>query len=86
MNPKGNHPVFPLLPNGKRDVDHDWPLKETWKQMEAVLKKGEINLFLTSAHLFVSVPTIRASQARSNQLGFLIFRRQSLKKSFLRQK
>ncbi|KAF9530293.1 NADP-dependent oxidoreductase domain-containing protein [Crepidotus variabilis] len=42
MNPKGNHPVFPLLPNGKRDVEHTWPLSETWKQMEAVLKKGKV--------------------------------------------
>ena len=41
LNPKGNHPVFPTLPSGKRDVDHDWALKDTWKQMEAVLKKGE---------------------------------------------
>lgn len=40
MNPKGNHPSFPTLPNGKRDVDHAWDLKDTWKQMEAVLKKG----------------------------------------------
>ncbi|KAF8960533.1 NADP-dependent oxidoreductase domain-containing protein [Flammula alnicola] len=31
-NPKGNHPVFPTLPNGKRDVDHAW---DFWKQMEA---------------------------------------------------
>ncbi|PPQ69216.1 hypothetical protein CVT24_000013 [Panaeolus cyanescens] len=42
MNPKGSHPVFPLLPNGKRDVDHEWPLKDTWKQMEAVVKKGKV--------------------------------------------
>lgn len=41
MNPKGNHPIFPLLPNGKRDVDHSWKLSDTWKQMEAVLKKGD---------------------------------------------
>lgn len=40
MNPSGNHPVFPTLPNGKRDIDHSWDLKDTWKQMEAVLKKG----------------------------------------------
>ncbi len=41
MNPKGNHPIFPTLPDGKRDIDHSWDLKDTWKQMEAVLKKGE---------------------------------------------
>ncbi|CAA7261142.1 unnamed protein product [Cyclocybe aegerita] len=42
LNPKGNHPLFPLLPNGKRDVDHSWDLKDTWKQMEAVLKNGKV--------------------------------------------
>ncbi|KAF7763689.1 hypothetical protein Agabi119p4_8226 [Agaricus bisporus var. burnettii] len=42
LNPKGNHPAFPLLPDGKRDVDHSWHLKDTWKQMEAVLKKGKV--------------------------------------------
>ncbi|KAK7041444.1 hypothetical protein VNI00_009310 [Paramarasmius palmivorus] len=42
LNPKGNHPVFPTLPDGKRDVDHSWKLADTWKQMEAVLKKGKV--------------------------------------------
>ncbi|KAF5356794.1 hypothetical protein D9756_006766 [Leucocoprinus leucothites] len=42
LNPKGNHPVFPLLPDGKRDVDHAWKLADTWKQMEDVLKKGKV--------------------------------------------
>ncbi|KAI3601287.1 glycerol dehydrogenase [Moniliophthora roreri] len=42
LNPKGNHPVFPLLPDGKRDVDHSRKLADTWKQMEAVLRKGKV--------------------------------------------
>ncbi|KAL0576104.1 hypothetical protein V5O48_005878 [Marasmius crinis-equi] len=42
MNPNGNHPVFPTLPDGKRDVDHSWKLSQTWQQMEAVLKKGKV--------------------------------------------
>jgi glycerol 2-dehydrogenase (NADP+) len=40
MNPKGNHPAFPTLPDGKRDIDHSWKLADTWKQMEALLKAG----------------------------------------------
>lgn len=40
LNPNGNHPVFPTLPNGKRDVDHSWDLKDTWGQMEAVQAQG----------------------------------------------
>lgn len=40
LNSNGNHPVIPTLPDGKRDIDHSWKISDTWKQMEAVLKKG----------------------------------------------
>ncbi|KAG6865497.1 hypothetical protein C0991_002096 [Blastosporella zonata] len=42
LNPNGNHPFIPTLPDGTRDVDHGWKLQDTWKQMEAVLKKGKV--------------------------------------------
>ncbi|KAF8878717.1 NADP-dependent oxidoreductase domain-containing protein [Infundibulicybe gibba] len=42
MNPKGNHPLIPTLPNGKRDIDHSWKLADTWKQMESMVKKGKV--------------------------------------------
>ncbi|TFK73414.1 Aldo/keto reductase [Pluteus cervinus] len=42
LNPKGNHPLFPTLPSGKRDVDQEWDLKDTWRQMEAVSVKGKV--------------------------------------------
>ncbi|KAK2461120.1 hypothetical protein APHAL10511_006647 [Amanita phalloides] len=42
LNPNGNHPTFPTLPDGKRDVDHSWDIRETWKQMEALVKKGKV--------------------------------------------
>lgn len=41
LNPKGNHPTIPVLPNGKRDVDHSWDIRDTWKQMEAVYRAGK---------------------------------------------
>lgn len=41
LNPNGNHPVFPTRPNGNRDVDESRDLKETWKDMEALVKKGK---------------------------------------------
>jgi glycerol 2-dehydrogenase (NADP+) len=41
LNPDGNHPVFPTRPNGSRDVDESRDLKETWKDMEALVKNGE---------------------------------------------
>ncbi|KAJ7645167.1 NADP-dependent oxidoreductase domain-containing protein [Mycena polygramma] len=42
LNPNGNHPFIPTLPDGKRDVLYDWDLKDTWKQMEAMVKKGKV--------------------------------------------
>jgi len=42
LNPNGTPQPFPVLPNGNRDVVYNWELKWTWKQMEAVLKKGKV--------------------------------------------
>ncbi|KAL5522804.1 hypothetical protein ACEPAG_8822 [Sanghuangporus baumii] len=41
LNPKGNHPQFPTLPDGTRDVDYSWSIADTWKQMEEMVKKGK---------------------------------------------
>jgi len=49
LNPKGNHPTIPVLPDGRRDVDHSWKLTDTWKQMEDVQKKGESLIALDSS-------------------------------------
>jgi len=42
MNPNGNHPSFPTLPDGTRDVLRTWHIKDTWKQMETLCKAGKI--------------------------------------------
>ncbi|KAI9569808.1 NADP-dependent oxidoreductase domain-containing protein [Boletus coccyginus] len=42
LNPNGNHPVFPTRPNGVRDVDESRDLRETWKDMEALVKKSKV--------------------------------------------
>jgi len=42
LNPNGNHPYFPTLPDGTRDILSDWKVKDTWKQMEDLLKTGKI--------------------------------------------
>jgi glycerol 2-dehydrogenase (NADP+) len=31
---------IPLRPDGSRDVDHNWKMTDTWKSMEAMVKKG----------------------------------------------
>ncbi|KAF2994952.1 hypothetical protein E8E13_002532 [Curvularia kusanoi] len=38
MNPKGNHPLFPKLEDGSRDLDRSISHIDTWKNMEAVYK------------------------------------------------
>lgn len=42
MNPKGNHPLFPTLPSGLRDILYDWPLEDTWAQLEKLYKAGKV--------------------------------------------
>ena len=40
MNSNGNHPLFPTRPDGSRDIDEERELKDTWKDLEEVQKKG----------------------------------------------
>ncbi|KAG1729571.1 NADP-dependent oxidoreductase domain-containing protein [Suillus lakei] len=42
MNPNGNHPIMPKRPNGDMDIDESWDLRDTWKGMEAMVKKGKV--------------------------------------------
>ncbi|KAG1852490.1 NADP-dependent oxidoreductase domain-containing protein [Suillus subluteus] len=42
VSPNGNHPVMPMRPNGKRDIDESWDIRDTWKAMEAMVKKGKV--------------------------------------------
>lgn len=41
LNPNGNHPIFPLLRSGRRDVSYTSDIRETWKAMEAMVRKGK---------------------------------------------
>ncbi|KAJ6108512.1 hypothetical protein N7523_009835 [Penicillium sp. IBT 18751x] len=42
MNPNGNHPVFPKLPDGSRDIDHSHSHVTTWKSMEKLIGSGKV--------------------------------------------
>jgi len=42
LNPDGNHVLIPTRADGTRDIDEEWDIRETWKQLEAVLKKGKV--------------------------------------------
>ncbi|KAF2256798.1 Aldo/keto reductase [Trematosphaeria pertusa] len=38
MNPRGNHPLFPKLPDGSRDIDHSTNHIQTWKSLEKLIQ------------------------------------------------
>lgn len=38
----GNHPLFPKLPDGSRDIDHSHSHITTWKSMEKLLATGKV--------------------------------------------
>lgn len=42
FNPNGNHPLFPKLPDGSRDIDHSHSHVTTWKNMEKLLGTGKV--------------------------------------------
>jgi len=42
MNPKGNDPKFPKLPDGSRDLDKTWSHIQTWLEMEKLMKTGKV--------------------------------------------
>lgn len=42
LNPNGNHPLFPVLSDGTRDVIHEWKLADTWAEMERLVAKGKV--------------------------------------------
>lgn len=42
MNPTGNHPLFPKLPDGSRDLDKSWSHVQTYKEMEKLLQTGKV--------------------------------------------
>ncbi|KAJ5176109.1 uncharacterized protein N7482_001986 [Penicillium canariense] len=41
MNPNGNHPIFPKLPDGSRDIVHEHSHVTTWKSMEKLVGSGK---------------------------------------------
>lgn len=50
LNPNGNDGFIPKRPDGSRDIDASWDIKDTWKQMEALVKKGQYYLLLLILH------------------------------------
>lgn len=42
MNPHGNDPKFPKLPDGSRDLDKSWSHVQTYQEMEKLVKTGKV--------------------------------------------
>jgi hypothetical protein len=82
LNPNGNDPLFPKRPNGVRDVDQNWDLKDTWSQMEAVQKKGKSVVIPIKLYSMISFGQniIIIKQAKSNQSAYRTFQRKCLKR------
>jgi glycerol 2-dehydrogenase (NADP+) len=43
LNQNGNHPLFPRKEDGTRDHDDEWDIKDTWKQLEEIQRKGKFD-------------------------------------------
>ncbi|KAG2048214.1 Aldo/keto reductase [Suillus hirtellus] len=48
LNPNGSDPLVPILPNGNFDLDESQDIRDTWKAMEAMVKKGKVKAIGTS--------------------------------------
>ncbi|KAI9724213.1 MAG: hypothetical protein M1828_003958 [Chrysothrix sp. TS-e1954] len=42
MNPNGNHPNIPKLPDGSRDLQKDWHWTRTWAELEKLPATGKV--------------------------------------------
>lgn len=42
MSENGDHPLFPKLKDGSRDLDREWSYKQTWKEIEKLIKTGKV--------------------------------------------
>ncbi|KAG6884890.1 hypothetical protein C0993_007399 [Termitomyces sp. T159_Od127] len=89
LNPNGNHPIFPTLPDGTRDIDHSWRLSDTWKQMEALLRKGKVKAIgvsnFSKAKLEEILPTAEIVPA-VNQLELHVYNPQHELIKYLKSK
>ena len=50
MNKDGNDERLPKLPDGSRDLDHNWSYLQTWKEMEKLMKTGKVRAIGVANH------------------------------------
>lgn len=63
LNPNGNHPLFPTLPDGNRDISQDWDFTKTYNLMQKLLDLGKTksigvsNFSITNLKKLLNAPT-----------------------------
>lgn len=63
LNPNGNHPLFPTLPDGNRDISQDWDFTKTYNLMQKLLDLGKTksigvsNFSVTNLKKLLNAPT-----------------------------
>ncbi|KAG1769873.1 NADP-dependent oxidoreductase domain-containing protein [Suillus placidus] len=89
LNPNGNHPLMPMLPNGNIDIDESWDIRDTWKAMEAMVKKGKVKAIgasnFSQMMLEKILPTAEIIPA-VNQLEFHLYNPQLKLLDYLKSK
>jgi glycerol 2-dehydrogenase (NADP+) len=61
--------MFPLLPDGKRDVDRSWKLADTWRQMEGVVKKGTLSRYEKKKDYLTHLVTSHTTAGKVRSIG-----------------
>lgn len=73
LNPNGNHPNFPTLENGKRDILPGWDFIKTYEAMQELVKTkktraiGVSNLLVTNLKKLLAAPSTTITPA-ANQV------------------
>lgn len=73
LNPNGNHPNFPTLENGKRDILQDWDFIKTYAGLQRLVDLGKVkaigvsNFSITNLQKLLSAPTTTITPA-TNQV------------------
>lgn len=62
LNPNGNHPLFPTLPNGNRDISQDWDFIKTYELMQKLIDLGKTKAIGVSNFSVTNLEKLLAAQ------------------------
>ncbi|KAK9475384.1 NADP-dependent oxidoreductase domain-containing protein [Dipodascopsis tothii] len=61
LNPNGNHPYEPTLPDGSSDIQKDWDFIKTWADMQKLLDTGRVRAIGVSNFSTVNLDKLLAA-------------------------